>query len=38
MEKGYGAMYFLTELMETKYDEFMDIWKQIESIEDQEVN
>ena len=30
MEEGYGTMYFLTEQMEKKYDEFIDIWKQID--------
>lgn len=38
MEEGYGAMYFLTEQMEAKYDEFMEIWKQFESVDEKEVN
>ena len=29
MDEGYGAMYFLTEQMEAKYDEFIGIWDQL---------
>ena len=29
-EEGYGSMYFLTEQMEAKYTDFMEIWKQID--------
>ena len=38
MEEGYGTMYFLTEQMEAKYGEFMEIWRQIESVNDKGVN
>ena len=34
MEEGYGSMYFLTEQTESKFDEFMEIWKQIGIKED----
>ena len=29
-DEGYGSMYFLTEQMEAKYTDFMEIWKQID--------
>lgn len=29
MGDGYGAMYFLTEQMEAKYDDFIEIWDQL---------
>jgi DNA-binding transcriptional ArsR family regulator len=31
MEEGYGAMYFLTDRMEANYNDFMDIWKQVDA-------
>lgn len=31
MEEGYGSMYFLTERMEANYNDFMEIWKQVDS-------
>ena len=30
MEEGYGSMYFLTERMEASYNDFMEIWKQVD--------
>lgn len=30
MDEEYGAMYFLTEQMEAKYDDFMEIWNQLD--------
>lgn len=30
MEEGYGSMYFLTEQMEANYNDFMEIWNQID--------
>ena len=29
-EEGYGSMYFLTEQMEANYNEFIEIWGQID--------
>ena len=31
MEEGYGSMYFLTERMEASYNDFMEIWKQVDA-------
>ena len=31
IEEGYGAMYFLTEQMEANYDDFMEIWRQVDA-------
>ena len=28
--EGYGTMYFLSDTMKAKYEDFMEIWKQIE--------
>ena len=35
-EEGYGAMYFLTEQMEAKYNEFIEIWEKIDVLDDPE--
>jgi DNA-binding transcriptional ArsR family regulator len=28
--EGYGSMYFLSDQMKSKYDEFLEIWKQVD--------
>jgi DNA-binding transcriptional ArsR family regulator len=28
--EGYGTMYFLSDQMKSKYDEFLEIWKQVD--------
>ena len=28
--EGYGTMYFLSEQMKTKYEDFLEIWKQVD--------
>jgi DNA-binding transcriptional ArsR family regulator len=30
MGEGYGTMYFLSDQMKSKYDEFLEIWNQVE--------
>jgi DNA-binding transcriptional ArsR family regulator len=30
MGEGYGTMYFLTDQMNTRYEDFMEIWKQVD--------
>lgn len=30
MGEGYGIMYFLTDQMNTRYEDFMEIWMQID--------
>lgn len=30
MGEGYGTMYFLSDQMKTNYDEFLEIWNQVE--------
>lgn len=30
MGEGYGTMYFISEQMKTKYEDFLEIWKQID--------
>lgn len=30
MGEGYGTMYFLSELMQSKFESFLDIWEQVD--------
>jgi len=34
MGEGYGTMYFLTEQMSARYEDFMEIWNQIDAKSD----